>query len=144
MRFLAIHYDGYLGEGIVSPSFEIEAADPQSRVEAVYPIAGVSQIVIRDARHLLQTDPDITAHVIATITGSGNVGMLARKDDDMVVFRSSTGDLDEDDEFLWQSLNPDSYWTGEPDGTEFTRPDFEPIAAGEMTHDQVLENYVVN
>jgi hypothetical protein len=138
VRYLAIHTNGYGGSGIARPVFEIEADDPTSPALEVFMVPGGEGI--RAAQHEMDDDPGITAGVLAWITGGQHIGYLAQKEDDEVVY-SVRGPIAEEDQFPWQTLNPPSYWTGDP--TDDLPSANEPIPAGTMTASEVMENHVV-
>ena len=140
MRYLAIHTNGYGGDGIAGPVFEIEADDPESPALEVFAYPGAGPSEIRAARQELDEDPEITAGKLAWITGGQHIGYLAQKDDNEVVY-SSHGLLSEEDQFPWQTLNPPSHWTGDP--ADDLPSANEPIPEGAMTPSEVLENHVV-
>ena len=141
MRYLAIHTSGYGGSGIARPAFEIEADGPEAPVQAVYAFPGASPAEIRTAQREVQEDPEITAGTIAWITGGQHVGYLALKDDGDVVY-TVQGPVPEDDQFPWQSLNPDSYWTGNPEDDLPSK--YAPVPLGAMTHSEVMERHIVS
>lgn len=82
----------------------------------------------------------ITAGVLSWITGGQHIGYLAQKEDNEVVY-SNRGLLAEEDQFPWQTLNPPSYWTGDP--ADDLPSANEPIPEGTMTASEVMENHVV-
>jgi hypothetical protein len=139
MRYLAIHTNGYGGAGIARPVFEIEADDPTSPALEVFVVPGGEGI--RAAQQEMDEDPEITAGVLAWITGGQHVGYLAQKEDNEVVY-SVHGPIAEDDQYPWQSLNPDSYWTGNLQD-DFPSPNA-PFPAGTMTASEVMQNHVVD
>jgi len=141
MRYLAIHTSGYGGSGIARPAFEVEADSPTSPVQAVYAFPGADPSEIRTAQREVEEDPEITAGTIAWITGGQHVGYLAVKDSDEVVY-TVQGPVPEDDQFPWQSLNPNSYWTGDP-ADDLPSPNAT-IPPGTMTHSEVMQNFVVD
>jgi hypothetical protein len=128
VRYWAIHFDGYGAEGIASPAFEIDAEGPETVPQAVFRIAGVDESEIIRARGQLRATPKVSAGDLAWLTGGQHVGFLARKDDDEIVY-GLKGSLAEDDQFPWQSLNPDSYWTGDPEDDLVPRPWTEPVGS---------------
>lgn len=141
MRYLAIHTDGYGGSGIASPAFEIEAESPESVPTAVYPVPGASPYEIKAARGEMEMSPGTTAGDLAWLTGGSHVGYLALKDGDDIVY-SARGAVAEDDQVPWQTLNPDSYWTGNP-ADDLPSPNA-PFPAGTMTASEVMQNFVVD
>ena len=114
---------------------------PEAVPTAVYRIAGVTESEINAARGELRLNPEVTAGQMAWLTGGQHIGYLARKDDGEVVY-TVQGLVPEDDQFPWQSLNPDSYWTGNPED-DLPSPNA-PVQPGEMTHSEVMQNFVVD
>ncbi len=141
MRYLAIHFDGYAGSGIASPAFEIEADSPISPVKAVYAYPGASSSSLKGALGELRIDPEVTAGEMAWRTGGSHVGYLALKEGDMIVY-SARGPVAEDDQDPWQSLNPDSYWTGKPEDDD--PPADAPTPEGISSPSQVMESHVID
>ena len=140
MRYLVIHMDGYGGSGIASPAFEVEADDPESPVREVFATPGAKPNEVQNAQREVDDDPEMTAGMLAWVTGGQHIGYLAQKDDNEVVY-SSHGLLAEEDQFPWQTLNPPSHWTGDP--ADDLPSANEPTPEGTMTPSEVLENHVV-
>ena len=107
----------------------------------MYAFPGADPSKIRTAQREVEEDPEITAATIAWITGGQHVGYLARKEDGEVVY-SVRGPIGENDQFPWQSLNPASDRTGNPED-DLPSPNA-PIPAGTMTASEVMQNFVVD
>lgn len=104
MRFLAIHADGYGGEGTWYPAFELEAVDPESPPSSIRALKGQGFLTDEDIQSYLDDRPDLSAGSLAAVTGAQHVGALARALDGMVVYAKGE-ELDPDDEYHWTELN---------------------------------------
>lgn len=122
MRFLAIHFDGYGGDGTAFAAFEIEAAAPDAVPSAVFPSAGGSAADFANACDQLRVTPSASAIAVAKLSAGQHVGFLARKDTGMVVAGGPDGLLPADQQFHWHEFNSRRHEEGDSPLSSRTGP----------------------